>query len=309
MRVSFIATIYNEESTVADLLESLFSQSMLPDEIVMVDGGSTDATVSVISNLKSQISNRKISFKFIVKKGNRAIGRNEAIKNASNDIIACSDAGCVLDKNWIKKITEPFSDKKIDVVAGYYKGNPKSIFQECLIPYVLVMEDQINSRKFLPASRSMAFRKSIWKKAGGFSEEFSDNEDYVFAKKLNRISANIIFEKNAIVNWAPRRNLKDAFIMFYRFAKGDSQSHIFRYKVLMLFTRYIIGLLLIVLFLLSKSYLILNALCIMFIVYIFWSVLKNYRYVKKWQAFFILPVLQLISDIAVILGTVVGLIF
>ena len=98
MKVTFIATVYNEENTIEVLLRSLLIQSQIPEEIIIVDGGSTDATASVISNFKFRISNKQIKFNFFVKKGNRAVGRNEAIKKASNKIIVCSDAGCTLDK-------------------------------------------------------------------------------------------------------------------------------------------------------------------------------------------------------------------
>ena len=53
MRISFVATVLNEEKTIHSFLKSLGSQSRFPDEIIIVDGGSTDATASVISNLKS----------------------------------------------------------------------------------------------------------------------------------------------------------------------------------------------------------------------------------------------------------------
>ena len=241
MKSSFIATFYNEEKTIKVFLKSLFTQSELPDEIILVDGASTDSTVQIIENefkvFKKQ--NKKVVLSLLIKKGNRSIGRNEAIKHSTSQIILSSDAGCILDRNWVKNILKPFSDKHVDVVAGFYKGIARSIFQKCLIPYVLVMPDKVNEDNFLPATRTMAFKKSIWRKACGFDEKYSHNEDYVFAHKLKEIKAKIKFERRAIVNWMPRSNFKQAFTMFFRFAYGDAEASIVRPKVVILFARYL----------------------------------------------------------------------
>lgn len=306
VKVTFIATVFNEEKNVKFLLESLFSQTKFPDEIIIVDGGSTDNTVSEISSFKFPESAANARIKLLFKKGNRSVGRNEAIKNSSNEIIVCSDAGCILDKNWIKNIVNPFADKDIDVVAGYYEGKSENVFQKCLIPYVLIMPDKVDANNFLPATRSMAFKKSIWEKVKGFPEKFSNNEDYVFAKKLEKNKAKIVFEKKAIVYWIPRNNFKDTFIMFYRFAKGDAESKIFRPKISLIFLRYTIGLFLVIFYLIFKSEIILNAILILILLYILWSIVKNYKYVKKNAAILYLPLLQITSDIAVIIGTIRG---
>lgn len=307
MKISFIATVLNEQENIGKLLRSVFSQSHEADEIIIVDGGSTDNTVSEISSFKFPESDSKAKIKLIFKKGNRSVGRNAAIESSNNEIIVCSDAGCVLDSDWIKNIIKPFKKKDVDVVAGYCKGNAKTVFQKCLIPYVLVMPDRVNTDNFLPATRSMAFKKLIWKKAGGFPEKFSNNEDYVFAKKLKEINAKIVFEKKAIVYWESRDSMKDAFVMFYRFAKGDAESSIFRPKVSLIFLRYIVGLIMLFIYLLSKSYFIFNALCLILFIYVLWSIIKNYKYIRKVEAFLFLPLLQIVSDIAVILGTIRGL--
>jgi len=303
MKISFIAIVFNEESSIKSLLESVFSQSQVPDEIIIVDGGSTDKTVLEISNFKIPTGAK---IKLIFKKGNRSVGRNEAIKNASNEIIVCSDAGCILEKNWVKDITDPFKDPKIDVVAGYYRGIGKTVFEKCLIPYVLVMPDRVNVDNFLPATRSMAFKKSVWKEVGGFDEKLSHNEDYVFAKKLKKINANIIFEKKAIVYWTPRSNIKDAFVMFYRFALGDAQAKIFRPKVIFIFLRYILGFFILSLFFADK-FISLNLLLILISVYIIWSIAKNLKYVWEISALYYFPLIQVISDFAVMLGTICSL--
>ncbi len=307
MKISFITTVFNEEKTIGQFIDSVLQQTKLPDEIVIVDGDSSDDTVLKIKNLSSRLSLNKTNFKLLVKKGNRSIGRNEAIKNATGEIIVCSDAGNILDKDWIKNIIEPFKDSSVDVVAGYYKGLAKNVFQKCLIPYVLVMEDKVNSNTFLPATRSVAFTKSIWQKIGGFDEKLSHNEDYAFAKKLKKNNAKIIFRKDAVVYWLPRVNLREAFYMFFRFAYGDAEAKIYRPKVLILFLRYILAIFILFLAIINTSVRLGSILALLLIVYSFWAIAKNYKYVREWNAIGVLPVLQFTADIAVLSGTVAGL--
>lgn len=301
MKISFIATVYNEEKTIESFVRSILKQSKLPDEVIITDGGSTDRTVEILKEFGKNIS-------VFVKKGNRSLGRNEAIKHATGDIIVCTDSGNIVDPSWVKQITTPFNDKTVEVVAGYYKGIAKTIFQNCVIPYALVMPDKIDPNKFLPATRSMAFKKSIWKKVGGFNEQFSHNEDYVFAKKLEATGAKIVFAKEAIVHWIPPNTYKQAFIMMFRFAYGDIEAGIVRSKILLLFARYFLALYFVFLSSLYRSLVGLILTILVFVVYVFWSIVKNYKYVKKKEAVRILPSLQFTADASVILGTLLGLI-
>ena len=306
MKLSLISTVLNEEETVENLFNSITAQTKNPDEIIIVDGGSTDNTLSVISNFQFPISNKKIKVRTLVRRGNRSVGRNEAINNATGDIILCTDAGNTLDKDWVKNIIKPFEDPKVDVVAGYYKGEAKNIFQKCLIPYVLVMPDRANPNNFLPATRSMAFRKSVWEKNGGFDEKLSHNEDYAFARKLKENKFNIVFAKDAIVNWMPPKSIWKAFIMFFRFAYGDAEAGIYRPKALFVLARYLFGIILFIFFLFTNSLFLFVLLWVFLLNYITWSILKNYRYVRSSIVMIYLPLIQFISDIAVIFGTAIG---
>jgi glycosyltransferase involved in cell wall biosynthesis len=307
MKASLITTVFNEEKTIDLFLKSILNQTKLPEEIIIVDGGSTDGTINKITKFRFLNTKKIADIKIISKKGNRAVGRNEAIRKAKYPIIAIADAGCILDKNWFKNITKLFADKNIDVVAGYYTGAAKTIFQKCLIPYVLVMKDKLNKEEFLPATRSMALKKSIWERAGMFNEKLSHNEDYAFAKELKEAEAKIVFCKDAIVNWIPRKNLKEAFIMFFRFALGDAEAKILRDKVVYIFLRYIFAVYLLILSIVMRSYLLWIFYFFMVCLYIGWSIRKNYKYVGNVRAYFYLPLLQITSDIAVMTGTITGL--
>jgi glycosyltransferase involved in cell wall biosynthesis len=306
MKTSFIVTVFNEEENVEKLLESLLAQTKMPDEVVVVDGGSFDETVRKIEMCKHKFVKRDVKFRVITKRGNRSEGRNEAIKNSTGDIILCSDAGCVLSKNWVESISQPFEDG-VDVVSGYYKGLSKTLFQKCLAPYVLIMPDRLDPKNFLPATRSVAFTRSIWDKIGRFDEKLSNNEDYAFSRKLKKSGARMVFKKSAVVYWIPRKNFSEAFVMFFKFAKGDAESLSFRPKVLLIFLRYLLGILLLIYAIIMEEWsLIVLALGIV-ILYMIWAITKNYKYIGEAKAFLVLPLLQLVSDIAVILGTVSGL--
>lgn len=305
MKISFISTVYNEEKNIDQFVTSILNQTVLPDEIIIVDGGSTDRTVECIQRRKPEFKGR---FEIIVNRGNRSVGRNIAIKNALNSIIVCSDAGCILDNNWIKNITEYFNYSNVNVVAGYYSAKTKSIFQKCLVPYVLVMPDKLNESTFLPSARSMAFEKKIWQKVGGFNKYLSNNEDYEFAKRLEEEGITIKFAKNAVVYWIPRDNFKQAFYMFYRFALGDAESNILRSKVILIYLRYLLAFFIFISFLMTKSEKILIFIIVLLFLYLLWSVQKNFKYVCDIKAFIYLPFLQLISDIAILIGTTAGII-
>jgi len=305
MKVSVIITILNEEENIKIFLDSLLIQTSQPYEVIIVDGGSKDKTLKVIDRFKKD---HKMSFSLLIlsKKGNRSIGRNEGVRRAKSDIIAFTDVGCILDKNWVKEIQKPFMEVEVDVVAGNYREDAKTIFQMCLVPYVLVMPDKIDPNNFLPATRSMAIRKRIFIKMGGFDVRYSHNEDYVFARKLKLQKKKIVFARAAIVYWIPRNNFTEAFTMFKRFACGDMEAGILRKKVIFLFLRYLFGLCLILAMIFTSKYYLTWLVISLLIFYLFWSVYKNFKYIKKIQAFYLLPLIQLTADIAVMIGSLEG---
>lgn len=306
MKISFITTVLNEEKTIDIFLDSLSKQTQKPEEIIIVDAGSSDKTVKKIKSF--QVSNPTIMIRIIIVNGaNRARGRNEAVKNARGDIIVCSDAGCILDKNWLKNITEPFNDSKIDVVSGYYKPITNNVFERCLAAYTCVMPDRINPDTFLPSSRSIAFKKSVWQKIGGYPEYLDTCEDLVFAKKLKNTGCKSKARVDAIVYWPQRKNLKEAAMQLYRYAQGDGRARYIRPQTPLLFLRYLVGISLLIALFVSRSPFILYLISVILFLYLLWSVGKNFKYIKHGQAIFILPILQFTADFAVMAGFLKGL--
>ena len=296
-----MVTVLNEASSLLRLIDSLLAQTLLPREIIIVDGGSSDQTLSLLRkySLKHHL------LKVFQKSGNRSVGRNYGVSKARGKIIAFTDSGCIPDPDWLEKLTRPFSDPSVNVVSGYYRGLSDNNFQKCLVPFVLVMPDVADKSEFYPATRSMALRRDVWNKSAGFNPALSHNEDYAFAHHLKKLGYSFHFAQDAVVSWLPRKNFKSAAWMFTRFAIGDIQAGIYRPKVKLLAIRYLIFLFIIFLaFELPELFWLIGCLVI---IYLTWSITKNYRYVKDIRAFYWLPVIQVTADISVLFGTLVGL--
>ncbi len=305
LKTTFITTIFNEEKTLPEFLTSIYKQTVLPDEIIIVDAGSHDNSRIIIQKYFNEYPG--IPAKLLVKKGNRSAGRNEAIRHATHEIILCSDAGCILDENWIKNLLEKFHKKSISVVSGYYKPLTVNVFEKSLATYTCVMPDRINELEFLPSSRSIAFTKNSWKTVNGYPEYLDTCEDLVFAKKLKDAGFHFLFARHAFVYWPQRKNMLQAFLQFFHYAQGDGKALYIRPQVFFLFLRYII-LILLLFFLIPQPQLLFYTCISLAVLYSLWSIGKNYYYINDWKALYYLPLLQITADFAVLWGTTTGLI-
>ena len=110
--ISLITTVLNEKNNLADWLDGILSQTILPEEIIIVDGGSKDGTWEMLSEKSKQNSLIKVW----QHPGNISSGRNFAISKAIGEIIVVTDAGCTYDVSWFRKIVEPILSSKSSLV-------------------------------------------------------------------------------------------------------------------------------------------------------------------------------------------------
>jgi len=294
-KVSIIITVKNEEHFLPVLLHALEQQTLQPDEVIITDAGSSDTTYVLLEQWHPK-------FKKVISKveGNRSVGRNAAIQMSANEIILITDAGCIPEKAWAEYLTHALINKKADLVAGYYKPVVHTAFQEAASCYMLVMPKHVNTENFLPATRSMALRKNVWQALRKFPEDVTHSEDYAFAQRARKLSKRIVFEQRAIVEWIPPKNLQQFLKQIYSFAYCDILAGVSRLKMFSIFARYV---LLILAYILQPNFAFVAA-----ILYFIWSIQKNYEYVRKPQAFVVLPFIQVLTDITVMWGSIMGFI-
>ncbi len=222
LKVTVIATVLNEEASVGELLHSLVSQTRRPDEVIISDGGSTDDTLR-----RLQAGAEGLNLQVIpLASANIAEGRNAAVVRATGDVIAVTDAGVRLKPTWLEQLLAPFETRRgrLDVVSGFFEPDPRSVFEVAMGATVLPTREEINPARFLPSSRSVAFTRDAWRRAGGYPEWLDYCEDVVFDLALRRSGCVFGWAPEAVAFFRPRPNLRAFWTQYYRYARGDGKA-------------------------------------------------------------------------------------
>jgi GT2 family glycosyltransferase len=239
-QVSLIATLKDEADSIGSFLAGLFEQSRLPDEIVLVDGGSTDGTVAEIERATS---GAPTSIRLIEAPGtNISAGRNIAIAAASHDLIAVTDAGTRPNPDWLEKLVEPLErDPEVGVASGFFLPGGRGWRQRSLAIAITPQREEVDPDKFLPSSRSVAFRRDSWRQVGGYPEWLRHCEDLVFDLELRRTGTTFAFAPDAIVVWDARPDLRSFARQYFNYARGDGHANLWPKRHLLRYAAYALG--------------------------------------------------------------------
>jgi glycosyltransferase involved in cell wall biosynthesis len=319
MKVSVICTVLNEGKNVRRLLESLAAQTRQPDEIVIVDGGSTDETVSVLrsatSGLYADQGGDIVPVKVIVEPGaNISRGRNVAAAAAIGDVIVSTDAGVWLSSNWLEALTAPYETERApEVVSGVFKPDADSVFEIAMSATVLPTIEELQPESFLPSSRSVAFTKNAWAVVGGYPEWLDYCEDLIFDLRLKEHFSPFGFAPSAVAHFRPRGSLRAFFRQYFRYARGDGKADLWRKRHLVRYVSYLVGLPLLLLAALYVSpWLALGGAVFGFVGHTY----VPYRRLSAWMgrlswrqrvaAVLWVPLIRAVGDVAKMLGYPVG---
>jgi glycosyltransferase involved in cell wall biosynthesis len=188
LMVSLVTTVLNDREGCAAFFSQMEAQTYLPDEIVIVDGGSKDGTWEFLQNYQPK---KPYSLRVIQDVGcNVARGRNLAIAKAQHEIIVSTDIGCMWEPQWLEELARPLlEDKQLDAVMGSWQVRWEDLKSDwAKVEYALLNEPKlIATPKSHASSRAIAYRKSLWEKIGGYPEDLTlAGDDMLFALLLHQ---------------------------------------------------------------------------------------------------------------------------
>lgn len=118
-KISIITPCFNSESTIGDTIESVLNQTYKNIEYIIVDGGSTDATVNIIREYYPAFNGR---MRYISEKDKGVYdAMNKGIKMSTGTLIGIINSDDYYELDAVETITEHMTDDKYQVIYGYCK--------------------------------------------------------------------------------------------------------------------------------------------------------------------------------------------
>ncbi len=193
-KISIIIRCYNEEEHIGRLLSGILQQEMKDFEIVVVDSGSTDATLAIASRYPIKIvSIKKEDFSF-------GYSLNVGCEAAAGEFFVIVSAHVYpIHHDWLDNLLTPFTDERVGLVYGKQRGNETTKYSEHQV-FTKWFPDQSSTNQGHPFcnNANATVRRGLWERFR-YDESLTGLEDLAFAKQLLGAGYKIAYQSNAEV--------------------------------------------------------------------------------------------------------------
>ena len=175
-RCSVVIRACNEEKHIGRLLSGILQQTIRPIDVILVDSGSTDATLAIASRYPVRIvSIPPEEFTF-----GRALNRGCALANGEYLVIASAHVYPVYP-DWLERLLAPFDELQVALTFGKQRGDETTRFSEHQI-LAKWFPEVSTSRMDHPFcnNANAAVRRSLWERRP-YNEDLPALEDIEWA--------------------------------------------------------------------------------------------------------------------------------
>lgn len=212
--VSLYIPCYNGEAFIEACIEGALSQTLQPDEILVIDDGSTDKSVELAS-----VYGEVRVIRHETNKG-LAVARNTAIREAKGELLAALDADCVAKPTWLETLVAIMdASPKITGCSGMLVENfcdtAADRFRTQHMPQHWGDTHIVNPTFLLGANT--IFRNAGLRTIGGYDEKFHTNgEDADICHRLVGNKGILVYEPSAIVFHLRKDTVRSVLNMQWR---------------------------------------------------------------------------------------------
>ena len=218
---SVIIPTYQEANYIEKVLQFCVHADPTPQQIIVVDGGSTDGTLDIVHKLREQFSSIQLinnPDKYV------ANGLNLAIPLCKTDVIVRMDAHSVYEMDYFKSIINTFLTVEADIVGGPTNTAFNSPTQEA-IAYVYTSPfgmgnssvHNLNYEGYTDSVTFGAWKTAIFKTTGLFDTTLKRNQDDEFHYRAKQLGFKIYQTPKIKLKYFPRNSFRALFKQYFQF--------------------------------------------------------------------------------------------
>lgn len=194
MKTSVIIRAYNEAEHIGRLLTGLSRQTLPPEEVILVDSGSTDSTVDIATRFGARI--------VTITPEEFTFGRslNLGCGAATGDVLLIASAHVYpLYDTWVEAMLQPFEDPAVALTYGRQVGDHRTRFseQQLLARWFPTRSNPRQGHPFCNNANA-AIRRDLWLTMP-YDEEITGLEDMHWAKRAMGAGHHIAYVAEAPV--------------------------------------------------------------------------------------------------------------
>lgn len=200
MTVSVIIPAYNAAATLEECLRACLNQTRKPDEVIVVDDGSTDGTAEAARALGVRCVRQE--------RAGPAAARNRGARETRGDILVYTDSDCVPEPDWLEALTAPFAEGVAGVGGSYTNANAGCFLADLIQEEIAARHERLGDDVDFLGSFNVAYRREAFEAAGGFDESFraASGEDNDLAYRLVDNGGRLRFTAKArVAHYHPTR--------------------------------------------------------------------------------------------------------
>lgn len=198
--VSIITVSYNSEATIIDTIEGVLNQSYSNIEYIIVDGNSTDTTLSIIQSYESAFEKKGFIYKWISEPDKGIYDAyNKGVKLAQGDIIGIINSDDWYTPNAVEEVEKVFNNSQFVIVSG--EKRKVTFNKEHYGLYYNKKEVGKYIHKVMPLNFPATFiHKSVYDKIGYYDTRYKLSADYDLIFRAYKANVSFLFTDIVIVN-------------------------------------------------------------------------------------------------------------
>lgn len=219
-RVSVIVPVYNGQGTIRGTVERILAQTITPEEVVVVDDGSTDETAAVLASFGSQIR--------VLRQPNQgpAAARNTGIRASRSQFVAMTDSDCYPEPDWLAALLSGFEDETVGGTGGIVRGARPSLIGDYL-DRIGLLDAAPDSSGEIPyvITANACYRRSALVEAGLFHETFRrpGGEEAELGRRIRACGYRFRRVEGAIVHHEHRQDLVSLLRTLATYGEGAAR--------------------------------------------------------------------------------------